>query len=161
MKAMRVESQGGPEVRQVVELPPPPPGKGEALVRVEAAGVNFIDIYQRNGLDKVALPFTLGQEGAGTVEVVGPGVTEVRAGERVAWTSVLGSYATHQIVPAWRLVPVPAKLDAQTAPAVMLQGMTAHYLINDTFPLPPGHVCPIHAPPGCPGPLLFHLARPA
>ncbi len=115
MKAIRVESQGGPEVLKLVELPTPPPGKGEALVRVEAAGVNFIDIYQRNGLYKVALPFTLGQEGAGTVEAVGPGVTEVRAGERVAWTSVLGSYATHQIVPAWRFVPVPAKLDAQTA----------------------------------------------
>jgi NADPH2:quinone reductase len=159
MKAIRVESQGGPEVLKLVELPTPPPGKGEALVRVEAAGVNFIDIYQRNGLYKVALPFTLGQEGAGTVEAVGPGVTEVRAGERVAWTSVLGSYATHQIVPAWRLVPVPAKLDAQTAAAVMLQGMTAHYLINDTFPLRSGHVCLIHAAAGCVGQLFCQLAR--
>src|SRR5258708_11506749 len=97
MKAIRVESQGGPEVLKLVELPTPAPGKGEALVRVEAAGVNFIDIYQRTGLYRVAVPFTLGQEGAGTVEAVGPGVTEVRTGDRVAWTGVLGSYATQQI----------------------------------------------------------------
>ncbi len=159
MKAIRVESQGGPEVLKLVELPAPAPGKGEALVRVEAAGVNFIDIYQRNGLYKVAVPFTLGQEGAGTVEAVGPGVTEVRAGDRVAWTSVMGSYATHQIIPGWRLVPVPGKLDAQTAAAAMLQGMTAHYLVNDTFPLRSGHVCLIHAAAGGVGQLFCQLAR--
>src|SRR5260370_32456946 len=105
MKAIRVESQGGPEVLKLVELPTPPPGKGEALVRVEAAGVNFIDLYQRMGLYKVALPFTLGQEGAGTVEAVGPRVTQVRPGERVARARVLGSCATPPTSP--RPPPVP------------------------------------------------------
>ena len=102
MRAIRVESTGGPEVMKLTELPTPAPGKGQALVRVEATGVNFIEIYQRTGLYKLPLPFTPGQEGAGVVEAVGEGVTEVRAGERVAWAGVVGSYATHQLIPAAR-----------------------------------------------------------
>jgi len=158
MRAIRVESTGGPEVMKLVELPTPPPGKGQALVRVEAAGVNFIEIYQRTGLYKVPLPFTPGQEGAGVVEAVGEGVTEVRAGDRVAWAGVIGSYATHQLIAAARLVPVPRGLDARSAAAVVLQGMTAHYLITDTFPLRPGHMCLIHAAAGGVGLLFCQLA---
>src|SRR3954466_12734319 len=106
-RAIRIEKTGGPEVMKLVEVEVPKPGQGQALVRVEAAGVNFIDIYQRSGLYKLELPFTLGQEGAGVVEAVGPGVTEVRTGQRVAWTGVMGSYATQAVVPAARLVAVP------------------------------------------------------
>jgi NADPH:quinone reductase len=158
MRAIRVESTGGPEVMKLIELPTPAPGKGQALVRVEAVGVNFIEIYQRTGLYKVPLPFTPGQEGAGVVEAVGEGVTEVRAGDRVAWAGVIGSYATHQLVAAARLVPVPRGLDARSAAAAMLQGMTAHYLITDTFPLRPGHMCLIHAAAGGVGLLFCQLA---
>ena len=159
MKAIRIEAQGGPEVMKWVELPTPQPGAGQALVRVEAAGVNFIDIYQRSGVYKMQLPFTPGQEGAGVVEAVGPSVAEVKAGDRVAWAGVVGSYATHQIIPSARLVPVPAKLDAKSAAAAMLQGMTAHYLITDTFPLRPGHSCLIHAAAGGVGQLFCQFAR--
>ena len=137
MKAIRIASPGGPEVLKLEEMPTPQPGAGQALVRIEAAGVNFIDIYQRIGLYKIPLPFTVGQEGAGVVEAVGAGVTEVKAGDRVAWAGPLGSYATHQLIPSAKLVPVPAGLDAKTAAAAMLQGMTAHYLVTDTFPLRP------------------------
>ncbi len=159
MKAIRVESQGGPEVLKLAELPTPQPGKGQALVRVEAAGVNFIDIYQRSGVYKLAVPFTLGLEGAGVVEAVGPEVSEVKPGDRVAWAGILGSYATHQLIPAARLVQVPAKLDAKSAAAAMLQGMTAHYLVTDTFALRPGHACLIHAAAGGVGQLFCQLAR--
>src|SRR5437763_6798531 len=158
MKAIRIESPGGPEVMKVVELPVPQPGPGQALVRVEAIGVNFIDIYQRSGTYKLPLPFTPGQEGAGVVEAVGPGVTEVRAGDRVAWAGPLGSYSSHQVLPAARLVPVPLGLDLKSAAAAMLQGMTAHYLVTDTFPLRPGHMCLIHAAAGGVGQLFCQLA---
>src|SRR5438132_3855380 len=158
MKAIRVESTGGPEVLKLVELPTPSPGAGQALVRVEAAGVNFIDIYQRSGVYKLALPFTPGQEGAGAVEAVGPGVSEVRPGDRVAWAGTVGSYATHQLIPAARLVPVPRGLESKSAAAAMLQGMTAHYLVTDTFPLRPGHTCLIHAAAGGVGQLFCQLA---
>ena len=158
MRAIRVEFTGGPEVLRLIELPTPAPGKGQALVRVEAAGVNFIEIYQRTGLYKLPLPFTPGQEGAGVVEAVGEGVTEVRAGERVAWAGAIGSYATHQLLPAARLVPVPRGLDSRTAAAAILQGMTAHYLVTDTFPLRPGHMCLIHAAAGGVGQLFCQLA---
>jgi NADPH2:quinone reductase len=143
---------------KLAELPTPAPGNGQALVRVEAAGVNFIDIYQRSGAYKIPLPFTPGQEGAGVVEAVGPGVTEVRAGDRVAWAGPLGSYASHQLIPAARLVPVPRGLDSRSAAAAMLQGMTAHYLVTDTFPLRPGHMCLIHAAAGGVGQLFCQLA---
>ena len=159
MKAIRVKSPGGPEVLELVELPTPQPGDGQALVRVEAAGVNFIDIYQRSGLYQLPLPFTLGQEGAGVVEAVGKGVGEVKPGDRVAWAGPLGSYASHQLIPAARLVPVPSRLDLKSAAAAMLQGMTAHYLVNDTFPLRPGQSCLIHAAAGGVGQLFCQLAR--
>lgn len=159
MKAIRVESPGGPEVLKLVEVPVPQPAAGQALVRVEAAGVNFIDIYQRTGVYKLPLPFTPGQEGAGVVEAVGQGVSEVKAGDRVAWAGPLGSYATHQAVPAARLVPVPGRIDLKSAAAAMLQGMTAHYLATDTFPLRPGTSCLIHAAAGGVGQLFCQLAR--
>jgi NADPH2:quinone reductase len=158
MRAIRIESPGGPEVMKLVELPTPSPESGQALVRIEAAGVNFIDIYQRSGLYKLPLPFTPGQEGAGVVEAVGPGVSEVRPGDRVAWAGQLGSYASHQIIPAPRLVPVPRGVDMKSAAAAMLQGMTAHYLVTDTFPLRPGHMCLIHAAAGGVGQLFCQLA---
>ena len=158
-RAIRIEKTGGPEVMKFAEVQLQKPDKGQALVRVEAAGVNFIDIYQRSGLYKLDVPFTLGQEGAGVVEAVGAGVTEVRAGQRVAWTGVMGSYATEALVPAARLVVVPDGVSSKTAAAVMLQGMTAHYLTHDTFPLRPGHDCLIHAAAGGVGLLFCQMAR--
>ena len=159
MKAIRVAKQGGPEVLELQDVPTPQAKPGEALVRVEAAGVNFIDIYQRGGVYKLPLPFTLGQEGAGVVEAIGEGVQELKPGDRVAWAGPMGSYATHQAIPAARLVPVPARLESRSAAAAMLQGMTAHYLITDTFPLKPGQVCLIHAAAGGVGQLFCQLAR--
>jgi NADPH2:quinone reductase len=158
MRAIRIEAPGGTDVMKLAEMPTPAPGSGQALVRIEAAGVNFIDIYQRSGLYKIPLPFTLGQEGAGVVEAVGEGVQDLRVGDRVAWAGPLGSYATHQLIPAARLVPVPRGLDAKSAAAAMLQGMTAHYLVTDTFPLRPGHMCLIHAAAGGVGQLFCQLA---
>src|ERR1700737_4003788 len=119
MRAVRVSGPGGPEVLQVVEVDRPEPGKGEALVRLEAIGVNFVDCYHRRGLYKLPLPLTLGSEGAGRVEAVGEGVTGVRRGDRVAWAMVPGSYAEYAVVPADRLVPLPDNIDAKTAAAVM------------------------------------------
>jgi NADPH2:quinone reductase len=159
MRAIRVPQYGGPEVMRLEELPTPTPGEGQALVRLEAAGVNFIDVYQRSGLYKGALPVPLGLEGAGTVEAVGPGVTTVRPGDRVAWTGVPGSYATHNVVPADRLVTLPAGLDARAGAAAMLQGMTAHYLAHTTYPLKPGDACLVHAAAGGVGLLLCQMAR--
>jgi NADPH2:quinone reductase len=158
-RAIRIEKTGGPEVMKFAEVEMPKPDKGQALVRIEAAGVNFIDIYQRSGLYKLDLPFSLGQEGAGVVEAVGPDVTEVRVGQRVAWTGVMGACATHALVPAARLVVVPEGVSSKTAAAVMLQGMTAHYLTHDTFPLRPGHDCLIHAAAGGVGLLFCQMAR--
>ena len=159
MNAIRIESPGGPEVMKLEQAPAPRLAAGQALVRVEAAGVNFIDIYQRAGVYKLPLPFTPGQEGAGVVESVAPGVTEVKPGDRVAWAGPMGSYATEQAIPAARLVPVPAGVSARDAAAAMLQGMTAHYLVSDTFPLKQGHVCLIHAAAGGVGQLFCQLAR--
>jgi NADPH2:quinone reductase len=159
MKAVRIHQNGGAEVLRYEELPTPAPGAGEALIKIEAVGVNFIDIYFRQGLYKAALPITLGQEAAGVVEAVGPGVTEVRPGDRVAYAGVLGSYAEHAIVPAARLVTLPAGVEARSAAAVMLQGMTAHYLACDTFPLKPGHTALVHAAAGGVGLLLTQMAK--
>ena len=159
MRAIRVEAPGGPEALQLVELPAPAAGAGQALVRVEAAGVNFIDIYQRSGVYPLALPFTPGQEGAGVVEAVGAGVTEVARGDRVAWAGPLGSYASYQVLPAARLVRVPEGVDARSAAAAMLQGMTAHYLVNDTWRLKAGDFAVIHAAAGGVGQLFCQLAR--
>ena len=147
MRAIRVPQYGGPEAMRLEDLPTPRPGPGQALVRIEAAGVNFIDVYQRVGLYKGTLPVPLGLEGAGTVEEVAPGVTTVKVGERVAWTGVPGSYATHNVVPADRLVTLPSGLDARAGAAAMLQGMTAHYLAHSTYPLKSGDACLVHAAP--------------
>ncbi len=144
---------------RVEELPTPTPGQGQVLVRVAAAGVNFIDIYHRSGQYKVELPFALGQEGAGTVEAVGDGVTEFAPGQHVARSSVGGSCASHALVPAARLVPVPDGVSLQDAAAVMLQGMTAHYLTHSTYRLAPESTCLIHAAAGGVGQLFCQIAR--
>jgi NADPH2:quinone reductase len=159
MRAIRVHEFGGPEAMRLEELPTPKPGDGQALVRIEAAGLNYIDTYQRTGAYKNPLPYGLGLEGAGVVEAVGPGVTTVRAGDRVAWTGVPGSYATHNAVPADRLVTLPAGVDSRAGASAMLQGMTAHYLAHSTYPLKPGDACLVHAAAGGVGLLLCQMAR--
>lgn len=159
MKAIRAHRFGGPEVLTLEEMPRPEPGEGQALIRVEAAGVNFIDIYQRLGQYPVPLPMVPGNEGAGVVEEIGPGVREVLPGDRVAWSGSLGAYAEHAVVPSWRLVRLPAGMEPGTAAALMLQGMTAHYLTHSTFPLKPGDTCLIHAAAGGVGLLLLQMAK--
>ena len=159
MKAIRVHQYGGTEVLSQDEVAVPAPGEGEALVKLEAIGVNFIDIYHRIGRYQGSLPLTLGQEAAGTVEAVGPNVTDLKPGDRVAYASVQGAYADYAVVPAWRLVPIPAEVDAQQAAAVMLQGMTAHYLTHSTYPLKPGETALIHAAGGGTGQLLVQVAN--
>ena len=159
MKAIRVDEVGGPEALQLQEVPIPEPGEGEARVRVAAAGVNFIDIYVRTGAYKADPPFTPGMEAAGVVDAVGPGVTNVAVGDRVAYAMQIGSYAEHAVVPAWKLVPVPEDVELDVAAAVMLQGMTAHYLTHSTFPLAPGHRALVHAAAGGVGLLLVQLAK--
>jgi NADPH2:quinone reductase len=137
----------------------PAPAAGEALVRVAYAGVNFIDVYKRTGLYPVPLPATLGEEGAGTVAAVGAGVAGVRAGDRVAWAGALGAYAEYALVPAAKLVPLPAAVDDRRGAAVMLQGMTAHYLAASTYPLGAGDRCVVHAAAGGVGLLLVQIAK--
>jgi NADPH:quinone reductase len=159
MRAIRAHQYGGPEVMKLDELPTPKPGPGQALVRIEAAGVNFIDVYQRSGLYKGELPLRLGLEAGGVVEEVGAGVSTVRVGDRVAWTAIPGSYATHNVVPADRLVTLPAGLDARSGAAAMLQGMTAHYLSHDSYRLKPGDTCLVHAAAGGVGLLLCQMAK--
>jgi NADPH2:quinone reductase len=159
MRAIRVHEFGGPEAMKLEEVPTPKPGEGQALVRIEAAGLNFIDVYQRTGLYKNPLPYGMGLEGAGVVEAVGSGVTTVRAGDRVAWTGVPGSYATHNAIAADRLVALPAGVDARSGAAAMLQGMTAHYLAHSTYPLKTGDACLVHAAAGGVGLLLCQMAR--
>jgi NADPH2:quinone reductase len=159
MNAIRVHATGGPEVLRSEDVAQPAPGPGQVLVKVEAAGVNFIDIYQRRGLYPVPLPFTPGQEAAGTVAAVGPGVTEVQPGDRVAYTGVLGAYAEYAVVPAARLVVLPEGIDARRGAAAMLQGMTAHYLACTTYPLKPGDTCLVHAAAGGVGLLLCQIAK--
>ena len=133
MKAIRIQQNGGPEVLKLEEVPTPQPGPGQALVKLEAIGVNFIDVYHRTGLYKTALPLTPGQEGSGTITALGEGAAGVKVGDRVAWTSVMGSYAEYQVVPADRLIKLPKGLEAKDGAAAMLQGMTAHYLATTTF----------------------------
>ncbi|MHB1006228.1 MAG: quinone oxidoreductase family protein [Chloroflexota bacterium] len=159
MKAVRVGAYGGPEVLRVEELPVPEPRPGEALVKLAAIGLNFIDIYQRAGLYKNTLPFTAGQEGAGTVAAVGLGVEGVKVGDRVAWASVMGSYAEYATVPVSKLVAVPEGVDLRTAAAVMLQGMTAHYLTRSTYALQSGDTILLHAAAGGVGLLLVQMAK--
>jgi NADPH2:quinone reductase len=159
MKAVRVHITGGPEVLQFEEMALPEPKAGEVRVKIHAAGVNYIDTYQRSGLYQVPRPFTLGQEAAGVVDALGADVTEVQIGERVAYASALGAYAEYALVPAWRLVHVPQEISAHQAAAVMLQGMTAHYLACDTFPLKPGDTALVHAAAGGVGLLLTQIAK--
>jgi len=159
MKAIQVNETGGPEQMQLAEIPTPRPGPKEALVKVAASGVNFIDVYFRMGLYKADLPLTLGNEAAGVVEAVGADVTEVRAGDRVAYAMSRGSYAEYAVVPAWQLVKVPDHMDLKNAAAAMLQGMTAHYLTHSTFPLKAGQTCLVHAAAGGAGRLIVQMAK--
>lgn len=160
MKAIRIHNLGGPEVLTWEDAPDPQPKEGQALVRVEAAGVNFIDVYFRSGLYKgPELPFIPGQEAAGTVAAVGPGVTEVSVGDRVAYTGVQGAYAELAAVPAERLVKLPEGVTTRQGAAAMLQGMTAHYLTHSTYPLKPGDTCLVHAAAGGAGRLICQMAK--
>jgi NADPH2:quinone reductase len=159
MKAIQVLTPGGPEQLQLVDVQVPEPGPKQALVRVAAAGVNFIDIYFRSGLYKSDIPIALGSEGAGTVEKVGPEVTEVAPGDRVTWAMVRGSYAEYVVVPAAQLVKVPDHVDLRTAAAAMLQGMTAHYLTHSTYPLKASESCLVHAAAGGAGGLTVQMAK--
>ena len=160
MKAIRVHNYGGPEVLKYEEMPAPAAGRGEAVVKIAAAGLNFIDIYFRTGLSKAAqLPFTPGHEAAGTVTSVGEGVTEVKPGDRVAYAMTQGAYAEYAVVPAWRLVKLPDSVDFKLGAAIMLQGMTAHYLTHSTFPLKRGNQAVVHAGAGGVGLLLTQIAK--
>jgi len=159
MKAIQVKETGGPEKMLLADIPTPQPGPKEALVKVAASGVNFIDVYFRMGLYKADLPFTLGNEAAGVVEAVGAEVSEVRPGDRVAYAMARGSYAEYAVVPAWQLVKVPDHMDLNSAAAAMLQGMTAHYLTHSTFPLKAGQSCLVHAAAGGAGRLIVQMAK--
>ena len=158
-RAVRVHSPGGPEAMVLEDVPVQEPGPGQARVRVAFAGVNFIDIYHRTGAYPMALPFTLGSEGAGVVETMGDGSVDLNEGDRVAWAMHPGGYAERSIVDAWKLVPVPPAVELDVAAAVMLQGMTAHYLTHSTFPLREGHVALVHAAAGGVGLLLTQMAK--
>ena len=159
MQAIQVREFGGPEVLRLGDVPVHEPGQGQVRVKLEAAGVNFIDIYQRTGQYKISLPMTPGGEGAGIVDAVGPGVSDLRVGQRVAWAAVPGSYAEYVVAPEDKLVPVPDGVDAKVAAAVMLQGMTAHYLAHSTYPLKQGETALIHAAAGGVGALLVQIAK--
>ena len=159
MKAVRIHTAGGPEAMRVDDVPQPTPQAGEALVKIDAAGLNYIDVYFRSGQYKANLPLTLGMEGGGTVAAVGPNVTDVKAGDKVAYTGVPGAYAEYAIVPAGRLVVLPAGLTTKQGAAMMLQGMTAHYLACSTYPLKAGDTCLVHAAAGGVGLLLCQIAK--
>jgi NADPH:quinone reductase len=159
MRAAIIRAHGGPEAIEVAELPDPEPGPGELLVDVAAAGVNFVDVYHRTGAYPGELPLQLGTEAAGRVAAVGEGVIGVEAGDRVAWAMLPGAYATRAVVPAARAVPVPAAVDDETAAAVLLQGMTAHYLTHATYPVQPGDTVLVHAAAGGTGSLVVQMAR--
>jgi len=159
MRAVRINAAGGPEALQVERIPVPEPAQGQVLVRVEAAGVNFIDVYQRSGFYKVQTPVTLGQEGAGVVLRLGPGVSGLVPGGHVAWTGPMGAYAEYAVLPADRLVVVPEGVKTRDAAALMLQGMTAHYLTTSTYALREGDWCVVHAAAGGVGLLLCQMAK--
>ena len=159
MTAVRLHAPGGADALSVETIPVPRPDAGQALVRVEAAGVNFIDVYKRTGLYKVPLPSTLGEEGAGTVVALGDGVTDLAVGDRVAWAIVTGGYAEYAVVPAAKLVPLPDAASSAEGAAIMLQGLTAHYLATSTYPLQPGDRCLVHAGAGGVGLLLIQIAK--
>src|SRR5215510_2616688 len=159
MQAIQVTRVGGPEVLTPAELPVPSPKPNEAVVQIKAAGVNFIDVYIREGRYPAPLPFVDGQEAAGVVTEIGSEVTNVKPGDRVAYSSMLGSYAEYAAVPADRLVKIPAELDFEQAAAAMLQGMTAHYLLYSSYPLQTGQTALIHAAAGGVGALLVQMAK--
>jgi NADPH:quinone reductase len=159
MKAVFVEQPGGVENLKYGDIPQPSPGPGQALVKIAASGVNYIDIYFRKGVYPAPPPVVLGSEGAGTVEAVASGVKDVAPGDRVAYAMARGSYAEYAVVPAWQLVKIPASVDFETAAAAMLQGMTAHYLTHSTYPLKPGDSCLIHAAAGGTGRLIVQMAK--
>jgi NADPH2:quinone reductase len=159
MKAIQIRKNGGPEVMALTELPVPEAAAGQAVVKVEAAGVNFIDVYQRNGLYSVQLPYVLGMEGSGTVSRIGSGVDTLAVGDRVAWSAAPGSYAEYVAAPVDKLVKVPEAVGFPEAAAAMLQGMTAHYLTVDTYPIKKGDTVLIHAAAGGVGQLLVQVAK--
>ena len=158
-EAIVVHELGGPEALRWEEVPDPTPGAGQVRVRHTAVGLNFIDVYFRTGLYKGPLPFVPGQEAAGVVEAVGPGVVEVRPGDRVAYAMTRGSYAEYVVAPAAQLVKLPGHLDFTQAAAAMLQGMTAHYLTHSTYALKPGDACVVHAAAGGAGGLIVQMAK--
>ena len=159
MKAIRVHAPGGPESMKLEEVAAPTPAAGQAQVKLEACGVNYIDVYFRTGAYKAPLPLTPGMEGAGTVTAVGPGVSGVKVGDRVAWTGVIGSYAQMLAVPSDRLVALPDKLTFKDGAAAMLQGLTAHYLVTSTWPLKKGETALVQAAAGGMGLLLCQMAK--
>ena len=159
MQAIRVEEFGGPDALRLMEVDDPEPGDGEVRVRIEAAGVNFIDIYHRTGQYRLSLPTGIGQEGAGVVDAVGAGVRDIAVGDLVAWTGRMGSYAQSISIPADRVVQVPDGVDVRIAAGVMLQGMTAHYLVTSTYPLSDAHSTLVHAGAGGVGLLLIQVAK--
>ena len=158
MRAIRAREAGGPEVLELVELRDPTPGPGEVLVRVAAAGVNFIDTYRRGGVYPMSFPHVVGSEGAGEVVDVGEGVTDLTVGDRVAWLDVLGSYAELVVVPVARALRVPDGVGLDVAAALAMQGITAHYLVNSTYPVAAGNPVLLHAGAGGVGLLLTQLA---
>ncbi|MBL9025866.1 MAG: quinone oxidoreductase [Myxococcales bacterium] len=157
--AVRIHETGGPEVLRLERLLVGEPGEGQALVRQTAVGLNFIDVYHRTGLYPVPLPYVLGQEGAGVVEAVGPGVTTIAPGDRVAYASVAGAYAGHRLVPADKLLRLPAHVSEESAAALMLKGMTARYLLRATTSVGPGQTIVVHAAAGGTGQLLVRWAK--
>ena len=159
MKAIRIHAPGGPEALKYDDVPEPVPGAGQAAVRLGACGVNYIDVYFRSGQYKATMPLTIGLEGAGTVTAVGSGVSDVKVGDRVAWTGVPASYAQVTVAPADRLVKLPERLSFKDGAAAMLQGLTAHYLVTSTYPLKKGDVCVVHAAAGGVGLLLCQMAK--
>jgi len=159
MKAIRIHTPGGPEALKFDDVPEPTPGPGQALVKLAAAGVNFIDVYFRTGMYKAPLPLTLGLEGAGVVTAVGTGVTDVKIGDTVAWTGVPGSYAQMAVAPADRLVKLPPGVEPKVGAAAMLQGLTAHYLVRSSYPLKKGDTCLVHAAAGGMGLLLCQMGK--
>ena len=160
IKAIRIHSPGGPEVMKWEDVPRPEPCPGEALIKQEAVGLNYIDVYFRSGLYKApTMPLIIGQEGAGTVLAVGPGVTTVKPGDRVAYAGALGGYATERVIAADRLVKLPDAIDFKTAAAMMLQGMTAQYLVRRTHPVKAGDTIVVHAAAGGVGLILCQWAK--
>jgi NADPH2:quinone reductase len=159
MRAIRMHEYGGPEVLRYEEVTLPEPGVGEARVKIEAVGINYIDIYQRRGQYPDPLPVIPGREAAGVVDAVGPGVSDLVPGTRVVYAMHVGAYAEYAVVPAQRLVPIPDAVEARAAAAVMLQGLTAHYLTHSTYPLQPGDSALIHAAAGGVGLLLVQMAK--